>query len=60
MVIAVFAQCIFRFVFVTIGLKFFFSESILYLSSALCWTLAGILAFIYFHTSKWVKQAQVR
>ncbi len=60
MVIAVFAQCIFRFIFVTIGLKVFFSQTILYLSSALCWTLAGILAFIYFHTSKWVKEAHLR
>ena len=60
MIIAVFSQCIVRFIFVTVGLKLYFSESILYLSSALAWSLAGVLALIYFHTSKWVKEAQLR
>ncbi|MBQ6654685.1 MAG: MATE family efflux transporter [Erysipelotrichaceae bacterium] len=60
MIIAVFSQCIVRFIFVTVGLKLCFSEIILYLSAPLAWSLAGTLALIYFYTSKWVKDAQLR
>ncbi|MBR5048852.1 MAG: MATE family efflux transporter [Erysipelotrichaceae bacterium] len=60
MIIAVFSQCIVRFIFVTVGLKLYFSEIILYLSAPLAWSLAGVLALIYFHASKYTKEAQLR
>ena len=60
MVIAVMAQCVFKYVFVTIGLKIKFDMIFIYLSTALSFTLAGILATIYFNTSKWTKEARLR
>ena len=60
MIIAVFAQCIFKFMFVTIGLKIRFDEIFIYLATTLCYALAGILASVYFHTSKWTKEAHLR
>ncbi len=60
MFIAVMSQCVFKYVFVTIGLKIRFDAIFIYLGTALCYTLAGILASIYFHASKWTKEAHLR
>ncbi|MBR2791141.1 MAG: MATE family efflux transporter [Erysipelotrichaceae bacterium] len=60
MIIAVFAQCVFKFVFVTVGLKIKFDVIFIYLATTLSFALAGVLATIYFHTSKWTKEAHLR
>ncbi len=60
MIIAVMSQCVFKYIFVTVGLKIRFSIYIIYLSTALSFTLAGIFATLYFYTSKWTKEAHLR
>ena len=60
MIIAVLCQCVFKYVFVTIGLKIAFNVNIIYLSTALSFTLAGIVATMYFYMSPWTKKAHLR
>ena len=60
MIIAVMSQCVAKYLFVTIGLKISFNIVILYLAPAIGFSLAGIFASIYFHTSSWVKEAHLR
>ena len=60
LVIAVASQCVFKFVFVTIGLKYNFDIQIIYLSNLLTYSLAGLLASAYFHFSRFTKQAHLR
>lgn len=59
MYIAIFSQVICKFLFVYIGLKLFYDVHVLYLGTAFGYTMAGILATLYFHTSKWVKENQL-
>lgn len=60
MIIAVMCQCVFKYIFVTIGLKIKFDMIFIYLATALSFTLAGVAATIYFNTSKWTKEAHLR
>ena len=60
MIIAVTAQCVFKYIFVTVGLSIKFDMIFIYLATALSFTLAGIFATIYFHTSRWTKEAHLR
>ena len=60
MIIAVMSQCVAKYLFVTIGLRISFNIVILYLAPAIGFSLAGIFAGIYFHTSSWVKEAHLR
>ena len=60
MIVAVFTQCVCRYVFVYFGLKVMFDERIIYMSSAVVFTLAGICAALYFNFSKWTKEAHLR
>ena len=61
MMIAIFAQCICRYLFVFFGLQLFPGNIyVIYMSSAFGFTLAGILASIYYHNSKWTKMSRLR
>ena len=60
MIIAVLCQCVAKYFFVTIGLRISFDIHIIYLSSALAFSLAGIVASLYFHLSPWTKKRQLR
>ena len=60
MIIAVMSQCIFKYVFVQFGLAINFDIHIIYLSNLLSYTLAGLGATLYFHLSKWTKEAHLR
>lgn len=60
MYIAVFSQVIVKFLFVYVGLKIVFSEWIIYFGSATGYSLAGILAYLYFRFSKYTKEAKLR
>lgn len=60
MCIAIFGQVICKYLFVLIGLKFSFDVHVLYLGTAFGFAVAGILAFIYYHTSKWCKENGLR
>ena len=60
LVIAVASQCVFKFLFVTIGLKVFYDIHIIYLSNLFTYLLAGLLASAYFHFSRFTKEAHLR
>ena len=60
MIIAVLSQCVAKYIFVTVGLKISFDIHIIYMSSALAFTLAGIFATLYFHLSSWTKDHHLR
>lgn len=60
MIIAIIAQVFGKYLFVRIGLSLFFDVRVLYLGTAFGFTMAGILAFLYFHTSKWTKENKLR
>lgn len=60
MLIAIFAQVICKYMFVYIGFKFVFDVRIIYYGTAFGYVCAGILATLYFLTSKWTKQAKLR
>ena len=60
MIIAVMTQCVSRFLFVYFGLKIHYDVRILYASSAVGFTLAGIFASLYFKKSAWTKQVGLR
>ena len=60
MIIAVMSQCVAKYIFVTAGLKISFDIRIIYMSSALAFTLAGIFASLYFHLSPWTKNHHLR
>lgn len=60
MLIAVFTQAISKYLFVTIGLKLVFSKYIIYFGNVLGFSLAGIVAFTYFNTSKWTLNNHLR
>ena len=58
--IAVFSQFVVRYVFVTVAFKIAFSVINVYLANAVGSVVAGILAFLYFHLSKWTKENHLR
>lgn len=60
MLIAVTGQVIAKYLFVYIGLKINFDVHVLYLGTAFGYSVAGILAAIYFNTSKWTKENHLR
>ncbi len=61
MLIAIFTQCISRYLFVYFGLQLLPKNVyIIYTSSAFGFTLAGIVASLYFHNSKWTKDKMLR
>ena len=60
MVIALFAQCFCKYMFVSVGMKLFNDVHVLYLGTAFGYTLAGILATLYFYRSKWTKKHGLR
>jgi len=60
MYIAIGGQVICKYLFVAIGLRIVYSPYVLYCASAFGYSMAGIFAFIYFNTSKWVKENQLR
>ena len=60
MMIAIVGQVICKYLFVYIGLKIHYDVHVLYLGTAFGFTMAGLLAFIYFHTSSWIKEHHMR
>lgn len=60
MFIAVFCQCICKYLFVHIGLLINHDVHVLYLGTAFGFTLAGIIATIYFYNSKWTLENGLR
>ena len=60
MFIAIFTQCICKYLFVHIGLMINHDVHVLYLGTAFGFTLAGIVATIYFNTSKWTLENKLR
>ncbi len=60
LIIAVMTQCVFRYLFVVIGLRINFDIHVIYLAGVLTYTLAGLFATLYFKTSKWTKEAHLR
>ena len=60
MFIAIAGQVIAKYLFVFIGLKINFDVHVLYLGTAFGYSVAGILAAIYFNTSKWTKENHLR
>ena len=60
MFIAVFCQCICKYLFVHFGLMINHEVRVLYLGTAFGFTLAGIIASIYFHKSNWTLENGLR
>lgn len=60
MIIAVASQVVGKFLFVYIGLKINYCVEILYCGSAFGYALAGIFASLYFFTSSYVKELNLR
>ena len=56
MYIAIFGQVICKYLFVDIGLRIFYDVHILYYGTAFGYTMAGILATLYFHNSRWTRK----
>ncbi|MBR2702432.1 MAG: MATE family efflux transporter [Erysipelotrichaceae bacterium] len=60
MIIAVMTQCVAKYVFVKVGMANSLNINIIYLSSTVAFTLAGIFATLYFHLSSWTREAHLR
>ena len=60
MYIAIFSQVFCKFIFVYIGLKIYYDVHVLYLGSAFGYTMAGILATLYFYRSTWTLENGLR
>ena len=58
--IAVVTQCIFRYLFVLIAYRFTDSILVIYLSGAVCFTLAGLCAFAYYNFGSWTRENRMR
>lgn len=56
MYIAIFGQVICKYLFVDIGLRIIYDVHILYNGTAFGYTMAGILATLYFYTSRWTRK----
>ncbi|MBR0138418.1 MAG: hypothetical protein IJM15_08395, partial [Erysipelotrichaceae bacterium] len=60
LVIAVFSQAIVKYAVLAIWLKISFDVKAVYVSSAVGAFLPGVLAALYFHTSRWTKENHLR
>lgn len=60
MIIAIIGQVICKYAFVYFGLKIAFDVHVLYFGSAFGYTMAGIMATIYFNFSKYTKENGLR
>ena len=60
MYIAIFSQCLCKYLFVWIGLKLFYDVHVLYLGTAFGFVMAGLLATFYFYRSRWTLEHQLR
>ena len=60
MLISVFGQCMMKYIFVRVGLSFVYDVHILYLGGAIGYSVAGILATLYFNLTPWSKKAGLR
>ena len=60
MLVAIFGQCICKYLFVYIGIRLFNDVHVLYLGTAVGYTMAGILATLYFYRSRWTKENGLR
>lgn len=60
MLVAIFGQCICKYLFVYIGIRLFNDVHVLYLGTAVGYTMAGILATLYFYRSRWAKENGLR
>ena len=60
MIIAITGQVICKYLFVVIGTGLTNDVHVLYLGTAVGYTVAGLLATIYFHKSDWTKQTGLR
>ena len=60
MYIAIFSQVFCKFMFVYIGLKINYDVHVLYLGTAFGYTMAGILATLYFYKSTWTLENGLR
>jgi len=60
LIIAVLTQCIFRYLFVLVAYRFTDSILVIYLSGALCFTLAGCAAYAYYNYGEWTKENRMR
>ncbi|MBQ1826671.1 MAG: MATE family efflux transporter, partial [Erysipelotrichaceae bacterium] len=60
LIIAVFSQAFVKYMVVAIWLKFSFDVRAVYVSTATGAFLPGVLAALYFHTSRWTKENHLR
>ena len=60
MVVAIFSQVICKYLFVAIGDYLYHDVHVLYLGTAFGYMLAGILATLYFYTSRWTRKHGLR
>ena len=60
MYIAIFSQVLCKYLFVDIGLRLFYDVHILYLGTAFGYVMAGLLATVYFYTSRWTRDNRLR
>ena len=60
MIVGIIGQVIVKYLFVFIGLKVFYDVHILYLASATGFVVAGLLAVLYFYTSRWSREHNLR
>lgn len=60
MYVAIIGQVICKYLFVSIGIKLYNDVHVFYFGTAFGYSMAGILAAIYFHTSSWTKQNHLK
>lgn len=60
MIIAVTTQSIIKYLMVAVGLALWFDVRVIYISTFACYTLAGIVATVYFKTSSWTEEMHLR
>ena len=60
MYIAIFSQCLCKYLYVWLGLKLFYDVRILYLGTAFGFVMAGSLATLYFYRSRWTLEHRLR
>ena len=56
MYVAIFGQVICKYLFVDIGLRIHYDVHVLYYGTAFGYTMAGILATLYFYRSRWTRK----
>ena len=60
MIIAVTTQSILKYIMVAVGLALWFDVRVIYISTFVCYALAGVVATIYFKTSSWTEEMHLR